>query len=92
MTRFSVVAIVALVLLVASTLVAAMSPRDAFEEAKKFHKHDANFQDNYNVYQDHNGMGTHPGLMGGRFGSIHPPVYDTMNMPHAPGGDYPLLD
>ena len=86
--RLVIVALIALVVAVALAAQAAhaMSARDAFEEARKKHRGDPNFNTNFNPTS--NAQVQHPGLMGGRFGSVEAPVYDTMNMPHAPGGDF----
>ena len=77
------VAVLALVLVVALSCVSAMSARDAYEEARKHHKHDPNFNTNYNpeIGPGHE----HPRLKGGHFGPIEAPVYDLFGMPHAPG-------
>jgi hypothetical protein len=92
MAKLALVALlVAVAVVLVSSLVSGMAARDAFEEARRFHKNDPNFADNYNVAQDHMPL---PHTITGGFAAPPPhmqaPVFTGRDgdMPHAPGGDF----
>jgi hypothetical protein len=77
----------AVLLAAASSLVSAMSPIDAFEEAKRHHKNigDRNFEwEEYNVYNDHIRIKPE---MRGNWAHPKPPRHSDNKMPHAPGSE-----
>ncbi len=70
------------VLVTLATCVSAMSPFDAYQDARRHHANDPNFiRDNYNVAEQFGAA--KPGLKGGRIRNFQNPIIDTLDMPHS---------